>query len=78
MQLAAAIPLISGIGNLGGFIGPYVMSLAEAATRAPGAGLYVVAVLVAAGLAVALTFRWVGRPAPEAPAPAVVSVAEEA
>ena len=58
VQLAGTIPLISGIGNLGGFVGPYVMGVAEDATGRPAAGLYLVAVLVVLGLAVAATFRW--------------------
>jgi len=60
VQLAGAIPLISGIGNLGGFVGPYVMGLTESATGKVAGGLYAVAVVVAVGGLFALTFRWVG------------------
>jgi nitrate/nitrite transporter NarK len=57
--------LISGIGNLGGFVGPYVMGVTEDATGHPAAGLYLVAALLLLGLAVATTFRWMsGAPAP--------------
>jgi ACS family tartrate transporter-like MFS transporter len=59
VHLAGAIPLISGVGNLGGFVGPYVMGLAESATDEAGAGLYLVAVLVGLGLVLAVGFRWV-------------------
>jgi ACS family tartrate transporter-like MFS transporter len=62
VQLAGTIPLISGIGNLGGFDGPYVMGVAEDATGRSAAGLYLVAVLVVLGLAAAATFRWVSTP----------------
>jgi nitrate/nitrite transporter NarK len=62
VQLAGTIPLISGIGNLGGFVGPYVMGVAEDATGRSAAGLYLVAALVVLGLAAAATFRWVGAP----------------
>jgi MFS transporter, ACS family, tartrate transporter len=60
IQLAGAIPFISGIGNLGGFVGPYVMGIAETLTGKVASGLYAVAVLVAVGLLLAVTFRWAG------------------
>ncbi|MDQ0380677.1 MFS transporter [Amycolatopsis thermophila] len=62
VQIAATIPLISGIGNLGGFVGPYAMGAIEDATGSGAAGLYLVAAVVAVGALVAATFRWVGGP----------------
>jgi sugar phosphate permease len=59
VQLAGTIPLISGFGNLGGFVGPYVMGLTETITGAGANGLFVVAGVVAVGVLLVLGLRWV-------------------
>ena len=50
---AAGIGLISAIGNLGGFIGPYVTGWARDATGGYAAGLYLLAGFAVAGALVA-------------------------
>jgi ACS family tartrate transporter-like MFS transporter len=60
LQIAATIPLISGIGNLGGFVGPYLLGAIEDATGSGVNGLYVIAAVAAVGAVLAATFRWVG------------------
>jgi nitrate/nitrite transporter NarK len=50
---AAGIGLISAIGNLGGFIGPYVTGFARDATGGYTAGLYLLAGFAVAGALVA-------------------------
>ena len=50
---AAGIGLISAIGNLGGFIGPYATGWARDATGSYAAGLYLLAGLAVAGALVA-------------------------
>ncbi|WP_084210984.1 MFS transporter [Pseudonocardia acaciae] len=60
VQVAATIPLISGIGNLGGFVGPSIMGVTEQLTGSGAGGLYLVAAVVVLGFACAATFRWVG------------------
>ena len=68
-QMAGTIALISGFGNLGGFLGPYLMGAIETGTGSGANGLYAIAVIVAAGALVVTGFRWVGArtPAPGAP-----------
>ncbi|GAA5157637.1 MFS transporter [Pseudonocardia eucalypti] len=61
VQVAATIPLISGIGNLGGFVGPSIMGFTEEATGSGAGGLYLIAAVVLLGGLFAATFRWVGR-----------------
>lgn len=61
VQIAATIPVISGIGNLGGFVGPYVMGAVEDATGSGANGLYLIAAVVALGAVFAMTFHWVGN-----------------
>ncbi|MGW4387782.1 MFS transporter [Streptomyces sp. NPDC004685] len=61
IQIAATIPLISGFGNLGGFVGPYVMGAVESGTGSGAGGLYVIAAIAAAGAVVVTGFHWVGR-----------------
>lgn len=63
-QGAGAIALISGMGNVGGFVGPYVMGITESATGSGAAGLYVVAGVVAVGILTALSLRWLRQPRP--------------
>lgn len=65
--VAATIPFISGIGNLGGFVGPYVMGAVETATGSGATGLYFVAAVVALGAVAAATFGWVGSPRQQHP-----------
>ncbi|MGW7491499.1 MFS transporter [Streptomyces sp. NPDC054786] len=62
-RMAGTIALISGFGNLGGFLGPFVMGLVETGTGSGAAGLYVIGAVVAAGAVVVTGFRWVGRDA---------------
>ena len=64
-QGAGTIALISGFGNVGGFVGPYVMGVTESATGSGAAGLYAVAAVVAIGIAAALSLRWLTRETPE-------------
>ncbi len=59
-QMAGTIALISGFGNLGGFLGPYLMGGIEKSTGSGANGLYAIAVIVAAGALVATGFRWAG------------------
>jgi sugar phosphate permease len=59
VQIAATIPLISGIGNLGGFVGPYAMGAIEEATGSGTGGLYLIAAVVVVGMVFAATFNWV-------------------
>ncbi|MGW6140404.1 MFS transporter [Streptomyces sp. NPDC055140] len=61
IQIAATIPLISGFGNLGGFVGPYVMGAVESGTGSGAGGLYVIAAVAAAGAVVVTGFHWVGQ-----------------
>lgn len=64
-QAAGTIALISGFGNAGGFVGPYVMGVAEDATGSGASGLHVIAAIVAIGVVAALSLRWLrarGRP----------------
>lgn len=61
VQIAGTIPLISGFGNLGGFVGPYLMGAVESRTGSGTTGLYVIAAIAAAGALVAAGFRWVGN-----------------
>ncbi|MBP8532087.1 MFS transporter [Streptomyces sp. MK37H] len=61
-HMAGTIALISGFGNLGGFLGPYLMGVAESATGSGATGLYAIAAIVAAGVCAATTLRWVGAP----------------
>lgn len=63
VQMAGTIALISGFGNLGGFLGPYVMGVVESGTGSGADGLYAITLIVVAGAAVVTGFRWVGRPA---------------
>lgn len=65
-QAAGTIALISGFGNIGGFVGPYVMGVAESATASKAAGLHVLAAIVALGVVTALSLRWLRT---EHPAP---------
>ncbi|WP_051342717.1 MFS transporter [Pseudonocardia spinosispora] len=60
VQIAATIPLISGIGNLGGFVGPYLLGAVEDATGSGADGLYVIAAVALLSIVAAATFRWVG------------------
>jgi sugar phosphate permease len=57
-QAAGTIALISGFGNVGGFVGPYVMGVTETATGSGASGLHVIAVIVAGGVAAVLSLRW--------------------
>jgi sugar phosphate permease len=61
VQIAGTIPLISGFGNLGGFVGPYLMGAVESGTGSGADGLYVIAAIAAAGAVVAAGFHWVGH-----------------
>lgn len=60
VQAAGTIALISGFGNLGGFLGPYLMGMAESATGSGASGLYAIAVIVLAGAVVVTSLRWAG------------------
>lgn len=64
-RMAGTIALISGFGNLGGFLGPYLMGVIETATGSGASGLYAVALIVAAGAVIVTTCRWVGLKPPK-------------
>ena len=51
---AASIALINSVGNIGGFVGPYLLGAIEDATHSFAAGLYAIAALMAAGGALIL------------------------
>ncbi|MEV0249000.1 MFS transporter [Nocardia sp. NPDC050712] len=53
LMAAASLAFINTIGLIGGFVGPYLFGLAEAATDNPSAGFYVV--IAASVLGIALT-----------------------
>ncbi|QPP07073.1 MFS transporter [Streptomyces bathyalis] len=59
-QMAGTIALISGFGNLGGFLGPYLMGSIEEGTGSGANGLYAIAAVVTAGALVVTGFRWAG------------------
>jgi len=59
---AASIALINSVGNIGGFVGPYLLGAVGDATHSFAAGLYGIAALMLAGGALVLTVR------PESPA----------
>lgn len=59
-QMAGTIALISGFGNLGGFLGPYAMGVIESGTGSGTNGLYAISLVVAGGCVVVTGFRWVG------------------
>jgi ACS family tartrate transporter-like MFS transporter len=63
---AAGIALVNSLGNLGGFVGPYLLGWLQQTTGAPSAGLLVLAACYA--MAGGVT-AWVG-PTHPAPAPA--------
>src|SRR4051794_29915626 len=52
---AAGIAAINSIGNIGGFVGPYLVGLVKDATGSTGGGLIVLAALLAIGRVIALT-----------------------
>jgi MFS transporter, ACS family, tartrate transporter len=62
---AAGIALINSIGNLGGFVGPYLVGLVKDATGSTNGGLLVLACILAAGAFLAT--RVVHDPALERP-----------
>ena len=67
---AAGIALINSIGNLGGFVGPYLVGLVKDATGSTDGGLVTLAVILAVGsLARAARQRTSGRWNPNACAP---------
>jgi nitrate/nitrite transporter NarK len=53
LMAAASLAFINTIGLIGGFVGPYLFGLAEAATDDPSAGFYVV--IIASVIGIALT-----------------------
>ena len=54
---AGGIALINSLGNVGGFLGPYLMGWLKQATAGYGAGLSAVAVILLAGGALVLALR---------------------
>lgn len=52
---AAGIAMINSIGNLAGFLGPYLMGLLRQGTASNGAGMHLLAVFMALGGVLALT-----------------------
>ena len=66
---AAGIALINSIGNVGGFVGPYLLGYAVDRTGRFSAGLLLVAATLAAGGALVLAVRQPPRGAPAASPP---------
>jgi MFS transporter, ACS family, tartrate transporter len=64
---AAGIAMINSIGNLGGFVGPYLVGLVKDATGSTDGGLVVLAAILAVGalLATRVTHRRDVESAPE-------------
>ena len=54
---AAGIALINALGNVGGFLGPYLMGWLKQTTASFSAGLAVVALILLAGCALVLMLR---------------------
>jgi MFS family permease len=80
IQAAAGLAFINTIGLLGGFVGPYLFGMAEAATGRSAAGFSVIVGAAALGLVLVplLARAWHGEPpaaAPEAGATPVVGSA---
>jgi MFS transporter, ACS family, tartrate transporter len=63
-RIAGTIGLIATVANFGGFLGPYIMGLAETATGSSVAGLFVIAAIIAPGIAVALSLSGLRRRLP--------------
>ena len=61
-RAAASIALINSVGNIGGFVGPYLLGAIEDAAHSIAAGLYAIAALMVAGGALALAVH-PGKPA---------------
>ncbi len=54
---AAGIALVNSVGNLAGFVSPYIVGLIKDATGSTNAGLYVIAGSLAATALITLSFR---------------------
>jgi ACS family tartrate transporter-like MFS transporter len=54
VSAAAAIALVNSIGNTGGFVGPYLLGVVNDATHGFGAGLAVIAAMLAVGASLVL------------------------
>lgn len=54
---AAGIALINSVGNIGGFVGPYVLGYIKTSTHSFGAGLVVIGLTIGCGGALALAVR---------------------
>ena len=54
---AASIALINSVGNTGGFVGPYLLGAINDATHSFTIGLFVIAAILVAGGALALSVR---------------------
>ena len=67
---AGGIAIINSIGNLGGFVGPYIIGWVADTTKNPATGLIVLAcaLLIPAGLALALQPEAVGERSRKSPA----------
>jgi sugar phosphate permease len=59
--IAGSLALINSIGNLGGFVGPYMMGLARAATGTFSTGLIGLAVVMIAGAIAAILLKHATR-----------------
>lgn len=55
--LAGGLAFVNSCGILGGFVGPYLMGLAETATGNPASGLWIVIALLLVGAALAMMLR---------------------
>ena len=58
---AAGVALVTSLGALGGFTGPYITGLLRDATHSFAGGLYTIAVLFLFAAAVSLLTKWFGR-----------------
>jgi ACS family tartrate transporter-like MFS transporter len=61
---AAGIALINSVGNLGGFLGPYLIGWVRTRTNSFTLGLVVLALFLIAGAVVTLTIDLDGRSGP--------------
>ncbi|MFB9950618.1 MFS transporter [Rhizobium puerariae] len=59
----AGIALVSSLGNLAGFLAPYLIGLVKDLTGEPSTGLYILAVLIALGASLVLLIRGRATPA---------------
>jgi MFS transporter, ACS family, tartrate transporter len=65
---AVSIAAINSVGNLGGFVGPYVLGLVKGWTGSQGAGLLMLSALLLISFLMTYFVRLTGGTTTEAPA----------